>query len=182
MTIEIFDYQPEWAIQFQILSEQLRSVVGEFVSSIEHVGSTSVVGLSAKPIIDIDIVTSRDNLSKVICALENFGYKHLGNLGIEDREAFKNPLNTVIKHHLYVCIEESLGLKNHLKLRDSLKANPAKVEEYAKLKRQLASAHPNNMDAYVAGKTKFVLGILEESGFSERELSDIRDPNLNPIT
>lgn len=177
MTIVVADYQPNWTHQFSKLSKNLADIVGANAISIEHVGSTSVPGLAAKPIIDIDIVVSRTNTLQVISALEKYGYKHRGNLGIEDREAFFNPEHAEINHHLYVCAEGSLALRNHLSLRDRLRSNPEEMQAYSKIKRELAAKYPDNIDAYIAGKTEFILSVLKRAEFNESELSSIREPN-----
>lgn len=103
---------------------------------IEHVGSTSVEGLAAKPIIDIDVVIS-DNLklNSVIKALFKIGYYHEGNLGIEGREAFGYEGKThLLTHHLYVCPQNSKELRRHIFFRDYLKDHPSAKLDYSKIK------------------------------------------------
>ncbi len=182
MKIKVIDYEPDWARQFEELSLKLLDIVGDEAISIEHVGSTSVVGLAAKPVIDLDIVVTRENVSKLISDLEKYGYKHRGNLGLEDREAFSNPEDSTIDHHLYVCVEGSLALRNHLFLRDRLRNNPDEMKSYGRLKKELAAKYPDDIDSYVAAKTQFILNILEHLDFSESELSSIREPNMNSKT
>ena len=179
MKIEVIDYEPGWAKQFETLSRDLSEIVSSSAISIEHVGSTSVVGLAAKPIIDIDIIVERENVSDVVSALETHGYKHLGDLGIADREAFSNPESSVIDHHLYVCVEGVLALRNHLFLRDSLRNNTDRMNAYGSLKKELAAKYSNDMDSYVAGKTQFILDILEGLDLNECELESIRVVNRN---
>ena len=134
-------------------------------------------GLAAKPVIDIDIIVdSQESSSSVIKSLEKLGYKHLGDLGIADREAFAKT-STLSDHNLYVCRNGSLAVRNHLALRDVLRSNPDSAYEYGELKKKLARRHERDMDAYVEGKTKFILGLLKDSGFTQLELSNISGVN-----
>lgn len=127
---------------------------------IQHVGSTSVPGLCAKPIIDIDIIVAdRAKLASVATALQDISYRHLGDLGIPGREAFKAD-DHAITHHLYACLADSPALKNHLTLRDHLRSHPTDREAYGALKRELARKFPHDIDSYIAGKTAFIEGIL----------------------
>lgn len=108
-------YNKAWKQDFQNIKEELTSALGDLALRIEHVGSTSVEGLSAKPIIDIDVVIEdRNLLNSVIGALAKIGYIHEGDLGIAGREAFKyEGKEHLRKHHLYVCaVDAFLNLKN----------------------------------------------------------------------
>jgi GrpB-like predicted nucleotidyltransferase (UPF0157 family) len=141
------------------------------VLRVEHVGSTAVPGLSAKPIIDIDVVIrSRPVLPDVIARLATLGYRHQGDLDIPGREAFASNNGVVAPtdgtrrlwpaHNLYVCAEDSDELHRHLRFRDWLRANAAGAAEYAKLKAELAAVHRHDRDAYTLGKTAFVEAAL----------------------
>lgn len=178
MKIIVTDYQPVWAKRFEVLSQRLSEVIGDHSISIEHVGSTSVIGLPAKPVIDIDVVVTREKKLRVISKLEAYGYKHRGDLGIEDREAFSNPEFSEIDHHLYVCTEGSVALRNHLLLRDELRTNRKAMKEYGDIKKDLAFKYPNDIDSYISGKTEFIINILRNLGFNEGELSSVRKPNM----
>jgi GrpB-like predicted nucleotidyltransferase (UPF0157 family) len=113
-------------------------VVGDMGIAVEHVGSTSVPGLPAKPIIDISvIVPTGAAVAVAIERLSTLGYRHLGDLGVEGREAFASP-NMPPRHHLYVCPKDSLALKNHLIVREHLRTYSEVATEYGALKRRLA--------------------------------------------
>lgn len=143
----------------------------------EHVGSTSVPGLCAKPVLDICIVAaSRLDIPHVVKALVKSGYIHRGDLGVPDREAFKQP-DTLPKHHLYASPRVSLSLKNQLGLRDYLRAHPEAARKYGELKETLARQFPEDIDSYVAGKTEFIVGILRQVGLTDEELAAIRSIN-----
>lgn len=181
--IIIESYNPNWAIQFQEIKDLIWPLVKNSALAIEHVGSTSIVGLAAKPIIDIDIIIpDMSYLDQVVKSLSIIGYEHRGNLGIENREVFKT-LQPLHKHNLYVCSKDSIALNNHLTLRDVLRTNSALRDEYAAIKYGLAEKFPDSIDAYVEGKTDFILKILEksENGLSANELETIRSANLSPV-
>jgi GrpB-like predicted nucleotidyltransferase (UPF0157 family) len=96
-------YDPDWPGRFQSLRKRIADALGDMAAAIEHVGSTAVPGLAAKPIIDIDVLLASETM--LPAAIERFaslGYIHRGNLGIPEREAFRAPANDP-PHHLYVC-------------------------------------------------------------------------------
>lgn len=93
--VEVVPYDPEWKVEFDRIREQLLSYVGDLIITIEHVGSTSIEGLAAKPIIDLDLVMdSYDVLPQIIERLQQHGYEHQGNLGIEGRKPSKEVKRT----------------------------------------------------------------------------------------
>ena len=169
-TIVIADYTPAWADTFADLSRVLGAALGELALGIEHVGSTSVPGLGAKPIIDIDlIIESRASLPSVVEALGKVGYHHRGDLGIAGREAFGREDDTVPRdgsgrvwplHHLYVCGQDSEELRRHLAFRDHLRHEPDAVARYDRLKRELAERFRHDIDSYIEGKREFIEGII----------------------
>lgn len=178
--IEVSAYKEKWKSDFENLKSEIWPLVKDHALSIEHVGSTSVSGLSAKPVIDIDIVFSdRENLAQIVSALGGIGYHHVGDLGIKDREAFKKD-NAKVKHNLYACLEGCVSLKNHLILRDHLRRNPDDCKKYSDLKCDLARQFPNDIDAYIEGKTKFILDVLGQYEIDSQNLADIKRANQKP--
>lgn len=175
------EYNPEWPARFEEIKAILFPLVHDLISTIEHVGSTSVPLLAAKPVIDIDMVLPEkrfpEDLPILIKRLNGIGYTHRGNLGVEGREAFLAPPGGSIAHHLYACREGCLALKNHLSLRDHLRQNPLARKEYGRLKKKLALQFPTSIDDYVGGKTDFILQILEGCGFDEGQRSAIHSIN-----
>lgn len=159
MGIEVSDYDPAWVVGAAELESRLWPEVRRFSTRFEHVGSTSVPGLAAKPVLDLDIcIRDGSELDSVVGALEPLGYAHRGELGIAGRHAFRSPEGGP-RHHLYVCVEGSLGLRNHLVLRDHLRGNPADAAAYGALKKHLAATQ-TEMAGYVEGKTAFITRIL----------------------
>ncbi|HAV89826.1 MAG TPA: hypothetical protein DCW44_00890, partial [Eubacterium sp.] len=143
-------YNEEWKSDFIAIRDELDAVLKDIVLKIEHVGSTSVEGLSAKPVIDVDVVIKDTTvLPDVISALQTIGYFHEGDLGIPGREAFKYEGKEYLrKHHLYVCSQDSEELKRHITFRDYLRSNPDAVEEYSKIKEEAANLYPWDIDKY----------------------------------
>ena len=142
---------------------------------IEHVGSTSVEGLAAKPIIDIDVVIrDRTVLPEVISALGRIGYTHEGDLGIPGREAFKyEGKDHLKKHHLYVCAQDSEELKRHLAFRDYLRSHPEAASEYGRIKEEGAALYPYDIDRYIEHKSPFIENVYKQLELSNgRLLSD----------
>ena len=175
--VKVVDYDPDWPGAFEELRSHIYPAVQDIAQSIEHVGSTSVPGLAAKPIIDIDIVVSLEaHIPMVIERLATLDYDHLGNLGIEGREAFKAPTD-LASHNLYVCVAGSVGLRNHLAVRDYLRQNPSVAKAYGELKKQLAQQFPHDIDSYVAGKTDSILEILKAANFSPAHIEAIERLN-----
>lgn len=154
--VDVVDYDLDWPRQFEALRMSLADALGDLALAIEHVGSTAVSGLAAKPIIDIDVVIAdRSELPAVVERLSSIGYRHEGDLGISGREAFRAP-DGPIAHHLYVCDRDNVALHEHLLLRDYLRSHPGAIQEYAELKRRLAVVYRDNRDGYTEAKTAWI--------------------------
>jgi GrpB-like predicted nucleotidyltransferase (UPF0157 family) len=175
--IIVTDYDPEWPRRFEMLRAHVWPAVSDFALRVEHVGSTSVPGLAAKPIIDMSIVLRCEaEVPLAIERLTGLGYTHLGNLDIEGREAFREPAPLPL-HNLYVCYDGSIGLVNQVAVRDYLRSHPDVARQYGALKKQLAQQFPEDMESYVFGKTDLVLGILRDCGFDKNTLAKIESVN-----
>ena len=153
--VEVVPYDDAWASAFTEIKNELENAVGDLIVGIEHVGSTSVEGLSAKPIIDIDIIIKDYSVfDAVVDRLNIIGYIHEGNLGINDREAFKYADKPHLqKHHLYVCPQHSKELHRHIIFRDFLRANPEAVKRYGAIKEKAAQLFPNDIEKYIEYKS-----------------------------
>ncbi|KAL9620503.1 MAG: hypothetical protein Q9160_004972 [Pyrenula sp. 1 TL-2023] len=178
MPTTVEPYNPQWPRQFAQIKGELEGFLAEvdFVS-IEHVGSTSIPGLAAKPILDIDIVVTKDQLEPVISALQtNGGYLYMGELGIPDRHAFRTPLQYPTRN-LYVCIQDSAALRNHIAVRDLLKRDEDLRKEYGDLKLSLSQDNVE-IHEYMTRKNAMVWRLLELSGgVSKEEIEEIRNAN-----
>jgi GrpB-like predicted nucleotidyltransferase (UPF0157 family) len=177
MSVVVVEYDPGWIAAFEELRQNIWPAVADLAMSIEHVGSTSVPGLAAKPIIDMTVVArSAGDVPTVVNRLAGLGYVHQGNLGIEGREAFQAPAPAP-RHHLYACAVDSLALRNHLAVRDYLRTHPDIARQYGDLKKSLASRYPEDIGAYTEGKTAMILKMLGESGLQPDELAIIKSIN-----
>ncbi len=159
-------HDERWAQDFSDIASEIRQALGELALGIEHVGSTAVPGLSAKPIIDIDVVIRNYSVfGAVKLALKAIGYRHEGDLGIVGREAFAYDGKPHLqKHHLYVCPQNSPELKRHLAFRDYLRAHPDAAREYSRVKEEGASLHPYDIEGYIEHKSGFIGRIYRELG------------------
>ncbi len=164
--IEIAPYDPEWGRTFEALRRVLLRALGEIAVGVEHVGSTAVPDLAAKPVVDLDVVIpSRDALVTAVSGLAALGYRHEGDLGVTGREAFARDASDVPRdgsgrswpaHHLYVCASDSPELRRHLLFRNWLRGHSEAAETYGRLKRLLAAVHRFDRDAYTEAKSEFI--------------------------
>jgi GrpB-like predicted nucleotidyltransferase (UPF0157 family) len=178
--IVVTEYDPDWPRRFARLRDEYSAAMaaaGVPLVVIEHVGSTSVPGLAAKPVIDCDIVVAERDVAAASRVLAGLGFVPLGELGIPLRWAFKEPAR-LTGTNTYVVAEGSLALRNHLAVRDALRADPALREQYAAVKRRVG-ATAANIDEYGQGKNAMVQRILAAAGLTEAERASI-DANQVP--
>ena len=164
--VVVVPYSETWVQNFACIKAEIRDALSDLALRIEHVGSTSVLGLSAKPIIDIDVVIKDYSVfDEVVPKLEEIGYKHEGDLGIAGREAFKyDGKDHLQKHHLYVCTQDSAELKRHVAFRDYLRSHPQAVQEYSRIKEEGAALYPYDIEKYIGHKASFIEKIYRELG------------------
>lgn len=136
-----------WPAEFERLRTRIAGAVGDVAVAVEHVGSTAVPGLAAKPVIDIVVVVEPHDLQTAIERLVAIGYVHQGNLGVEGREAFGVPEGER-RHHLYVSPTDSEELRAQLAFRDRLRANRELAAKYEGLKRELAVRFRDDRERY----------------------------------
>jgi GrpB-like predicted nucleotidyltransferase (UPF0157 family) len=138
----------------------IKTFLGEGIKKacwrIEHVGSTSIPGMTAKPIIDLILVIEPGSFSRIKKLLEERGYCHEGDKGLQERDAFHLVDETVSAslppHHLYVCPENNAELKKETAFRDYLKTHPEDRERLSALKWSLAEKYNNDKYPYMDGK------------------------------
>lgn len=171
--VVVVSYDSGWPQRFAELSRVISVALGQLALAIEHVGGTSVPGLAAKPIIDLDVVIgAKDDLPETIRCLATLGYVHAGDLDVPGREAFKRTdVRTPwdgsghlwMEHHLYVCARDSAELARHLTFRNYLRSHPEIVRAYADIKRGLARRFGKDREAYTEGKGAFVEEVLRKA-------------------
>lgn len=176
MRVVVVPYDSSWPERFELVRARLAKALAVVpVVAIEHVGSTSVPGLAAKPIIDIDVIIARSHVRSAIDALEASGYQCLGEMGVPDRYAFRAP-DDGIRRNVYVTVEGCLSLRNHLGVRDMLRSDPSLRDQYGALKIQLSERDYDedvDIDGYVADKSHLLQRILERAGLTPAELAEI---------
>jgi GrpB-like predicted nucleotidyltransferase (UPF0157 family) len=180
-------HDPNWKIEFENLKHVLCSALLDVDIDIQHVGSTSIPDLYAKPILDIDIIINDTSQLDVISSrLEKLGYINRGEQGIAGRFAFRQSSDATpatdnhrkwLEHHLYACFPDSLALKNHLLFRDILLNNKKLVAEYSQLKLDVSNEKGMTRELYTKRKTAFILKILAEHGLDSTELDQIKRSN-----
>jgi GrpB-like predicted nucleotidyltransferase (UPF0157 family) len=162
--VEIRVYDRRWSRRFEYLAAGVLAHLSVDGLRAEHVGSTAVPGLAAKPIIDLDVVgATAGRLRGVIRGLAALGYEHQGDLGIRGREAFRARSGEP-EHHLYVVLEGADELTRHLAFRDALRADTLLRDRYADLKRALAARHRYDRNAYTDAKSVFIEAVLQAAG------------------
>ena len=160
--VVVVDGDPRWPQQFHEIAANLAPFVEPLVVRIEHVGSTSVPGLAAKPIIDLDVVVASEELLRpVISRIELAGYRWVGDLDVAGREAFEAPATQSLpEHHLYLVVENNRAHCDHWLFRNSLNAYPELRDRYSAIKRENAVLARGDIDRYVALKAAFVAQVL----------------------
>lgn len=163
--IVVVDYDPEWAAWFERIRAFIWPAVAGLAIRIEHVGSTSVPGLAAKPIIDMDVVVgSEEQVRAVTERLEMIGYRWRGDLGVAGRQAFASVEGRGLPaHHLYLVVLNSPAHLDHWLLRDLLREDAQARGRYAALKRRNAEIADGDIDVYVAAKAGLVSELLERA-------------------
>jgi GrpB-like predicted nucleotidyltransferase (UPF0157 family) len=148
-------YKESWIADFNAISKILVETLVNLNVSVEHIGSTSIPNLAAKPIIDVDIVFDKDtDFTEIKALLESLDYYHNGNQGIINREVFKrtktanHQILDSITHHLYVCSSDSDELRRHILFRNYLIANEDARIEYQKLKYEIAAEAEQDKKKY----------------------------------
>ena len=164
--VVVLPYDNVWALNFTKIKDEIQNALADLSLGIEHVGSTSVPGLSAKPIIDLDVIIRDYSLfDDVVAALGRIGYRHEGDLGVIGREAFHyDGKEHLQKHHLYVCPQDSPELKRHFAFRDYLRSHPEAVQEYGRIKAEGAALYPYDIEGYIEHKSPFIERVYREIG------------------
>jgi len=155
--VRLAPYTPEWQRCFEAEKVRLQAAVGQYVLDIQHVGSTSIPGMIAKPIIGI-AVSSFEEACVCIQPIQQLGYEYRGELGIPRRHYFvKGDPRT---HHIHINEIGSCDWENQVLFRDTLIQHPRLAEEYAALKTDLAQRYPTERGAYLDGKAPFIERVL----------------------
>ncbi len=160
-TVKLVPCSPEWERFFAEEERLLRAVIGAHVVDIQHVGSTAIPGMEAKPIIDIAMALRRlEDVERCVEPLERLGYEYKGDEGHPGRFFFAKGDPSRRTHYLHVVEWDSDPWKELLCFRDYLRQHKEVAGEYARLKRELARKSQGNRDLYTPGKAEFIERVL----------------------
>ncbi|WP_354680653.1 GrpB family protein (plasmid) [Macrococcoides caseolyticum] len=161
--LEIAPYNPTWTNMFKNEAQALTGVLSAEIISIDHIGSTSVPNLYAKPIIDI-LITVKDisKLDNYNNMLAEMGYEAMGENGISGRRYFQKGRDDRT-HHLHVYEKGNQHVHRHLAFKDYLINHPNEVEDYGQLKLKLTNDNNTTIDEYIRGKNDFVQALEERA-------------------
>ena len=194
MKVIVEPHNPAWHVLFTKYRTNLERILeGIPIVSIEHVGSTSIPGLLAKPILDIDIIVKPESVQSASEALVAAGYENRGNKGVPDRTIFRQPglarryrgiestkddeEDLEIIRNTYLVLDGSPALRNHLDLKRMMLENADLRDEYGEVKRKLVESGVEDVDEYCMGKNEVMLKILRKAGWTEDELEEVRKAN-----
>jgi len=169
MSIVVVEYDKKWPDDFLRIKTELQRVL-TVPCQVQHIGSTSILGMKAKPIIDIDVgLENWEDFENVKSKLAKIGYEYEGDRGIKGREAFgrngsvHNEILDSIDHHLYVCSFENEEYKRHILIRDYLRKHTEARDRYNQIKEEiLAKVGPENRAGYVQMKEDEYRDFFEE--------------------
>ena len=158
--VRIVDYDLAWPAQAEAELRRIKEALGEAAVRLEHVGSTAVPGLSAKPTLDLQLsVDVVESLDRYVDPLERLGYLFVPAPESPDYHFFAKPPDRPRTHHLHVCELGSEHEFRHVAVRDFLRTHADEAARYAALKRQVAARHPQDRLAYIAGKDVYVTAL-----------------------
>jgi GrpB-like predicted nucleotidyltransferase (UPF0157 family) len=163
-TVEIESHREAWHREYEAEVERLEGIAGDRIQRFEHVGSTAVRGLAAKPIIDLVAVVPDPEVARdLVPTLEDAGYEHRPDPDVPDRVFLARGPPEERTHYLSLATADSEYLREAIAFREYLRENPGTRREYESLKRDLAAANPDDRAAYTEAKSAFVEGVLQRA-------------------
>jgi len=164
--ILLVDYDPRWPAMFEAEATAIREGLGALALRVEHVGSTAVPGLLAKPVIDIQVSVA--SLAPITTCEERLGALGYAHIALDELDRvypyFRKPAEWPSTHHIHLCEAGSELERRHIAFRDALRTDARLAAQYAKLKRSLAALHHGgtheSRESYSLGKTEFVESVL----------------------
>lgn len=173
--IEVVPHNPEWVKKYTVEATLLNAIFGDLLLSIHHIGSTSIPGIKAKPVIDIMIVVSDlagvDGLNP---AMVSAGYEPMGEFGIHNRRYFKKDTAGIRSHHVHAYLKDTPDIPEHLNFRDYLRTHPDEAQAYSQLKEKLAEQYRYDSENYTESKTDFIKRI-NQLGAVWREIHPLQN-------
>lgn len=157
MNVMVTEYNEKWDHMFREEAQKIREILADELLDIHHIGSTSVPGLQAKPIIDMmPVVKDIEKIDSYNEKMEGLGYECMGEFGMTGRRYFrKGGDNRTHQVHVFQA-DNKEDIQRHLAVRDYLRTHPEAVKQYGDLKEKLANQFPKDIEAYMDGKDAFV--------------------------
>lgn len=174
--VTVIPYDPRWAAWFERSASEVKAALGDNLLAIHHIGSTSIPGIYAKPIIDM-LAVARDlrGIDECVERMQRIGYEPMGEFGISGRRYFRRDNSAGVRtEQVHVFAAQSPHVLRHLAFRDFLRARPELAHEYSELKHHLALAHPFDIVAYMDGKDAFI----RQTEAKALECTALRDTNI----
>lgn len=164
-TVKVVAYNPNWNKEFEAEKQRLLDAFGDKILAVEHIGSTSISGLAAKPIIDMVVaVKSFDDLPEFVNGLQKLGYEHIPERMFDNRKFFPKGSQENRTHHLNLVLhDDPEQWTKPIAFRDYLRTHDREREEYAKLKITLAQEYANDRDTYTKLKDDFFQSIIDKA-------------------
>jgi GrpB-like predicted nucleotidyltransferase (UPF0157 family) len=161
--IRIVEHDPAWPLRFRQVADPLREALADVALRIDHIGSTSVPGLAAKPVIDIQIsVADLEPTDPFRVPLQALGYVFRGKNPERTKRYFREPPGRP-RTHIHVRRAGSFSEQFPLLFRDYLRVHPEAADEYAAVKRELAARHPHDGLAYTDAKADFCWALIHRA-------------------
>ena len=164
--VVIVEYDPSWPERFEEEGARIRGVVGPLAVGLEHIGSTAVPGLAAKPILDILLgIPSLERAADLVDPLASLGYEYVPEYEVEipERRYFRKGPSGARTHHVHAVEHGGRFWDRHLLFRDFLRTHPRRAAEYATLKRGLAERYGRDREGYTEAKSDFIRSIEEQA-------------------
>jgi GrpB-like predicted nucleotidyltransferase (UPF0157 family) len=162
--VRIVAYDADWPVRAAAELHRIEEALGAVAARLEHIGSTAVPGLAAKPILDLQVsVVAIEQQVGYVGALERLGYLFVAAPQSPDQHFFAMPPDRPRSHHLHVCAVGSHNELRHVAVRDFLRAHDGEAARYAALKRELVARHPQDRLAYMAGKEEYMAALEDRA-------------------
>ena len=160
--VELDNFNEEWAFEYELEAKLLKEVLGDRLLEIHHVGSTSIKGLKAKPVIDILIaIESLENISEIEELLKDYDYSNRGHQGVEDRYFFAKGPEESRTHYIHFVELKNNTYYNLVLFKKYLLEHEEYIQKYCELKQELAEKYPDERKKYTAGKSEFISNVIK---------------------
>jgi len=172
-SVLVVGYDARWPVIFEKEKVRIREVIGDRIVAIEHVGSTAVPGLGAKPIIDIMVAVNHlSDAAECIEPLRSIGYEYVPEYEVSrpERRYFRKGPHDASNRHFHLHMVERTGdfWERHILFRDYLRTHLEVAQEYYRLKKELAEKHGSNREAYTEAKTSFIDSVVARARLEEK--------------